>query len=1645
MWVGAATAVECRMRALPSWVKGFVYSFLCIFTLAQTGFGQGPAAASAYGKLPLSFEPNQGQSGGATDFVARGQGYTLLLNSSATTLALHRPRPAGDRDRREAERGAMVFTAPPVALQLRLLGANVSAEAVAEDLLPGKSNYLIGNDRTHWRTNVANYGRVRYRGVYPGIDVVYYGNQRLLEHDFEVAPGADPRKIRLAFDGATSAEIAASGDLVLHVADGEVRLHKPLIYQQTPQGKREIAGGFKLRKHNNEVTFQVGDYDRSKALVIDPTLAYSTYLGGSSYDYGFGIAVDSGGNAYVTGYTGSTDFPGTAASFSGALCSGCSHVFVTKLNSTGTATVYSTYFGGNGHDYGQSIAVDSSGNAYLTGITGSSNFPLAGSAFQGTLNGFYNSFVTVLNAAGTGLLYSTFLGGSGQDWGYSIALDGGANPNIYVAGQSYSSDFPVVGTPISTAPPVLYHSNNGASSWLGGTNFPSLSVQMIAVDGGTPGSVYAAGWAIGVYKSTDGGNTWAPTALTRTYVQSHALVIDPTTTGTSATLYAGNGSTVYRLTSGGSTLASFNVGACCANALALNPNNSAQLYVGTSSQGVWVSSNANGASPSFTQLTTTGLIISPYTTPPSINALAVDKTTGALYAGTSRGVFQLPAGGTSWNAFSNGLPSSTYIYALVEDASSNLYASNYSTLYTTSTASAAWVSISGSGSSALPYGSTNVAVDPLVAGTIYAGGYNGLFKTTNGGATWALSNSGVQQKLINALAVDPVNSINVYVGTQNIMAFVAKFSAAGSAIYSAQYGGMGDTWSDAGAADSSGNFYVGGYTDATGIPGPLVGQTTFPGTFTGSVSGFLVKINSTGGVAYDRYLGGSMWDYVAGVAVDGSGNVYLTGESDSTDFPVTASAYQSTNKSGGTAFLTKIDPTGANLLYSTFLGGTYYEYGNAIALVNANGRVAIAGETYSTDFPTVNAKQPFNAGSNDGFYAQFDTTLSGAASLLYSTYLGGSSYDYPYALAIDSAGSAYIAGYTGSTDFPVTASALQTTLAGTTNQVDAFITKFQSTGHSSDLALTIAPSATTVAAGASYTYTITVTNNGPSTLGAPNVRISDALPSNLTLVSAGGTISSGGSFTCTPASGTGVPLLCNVGLLPNAASATLTLTVTAAVPAINPFPNTAQVSTDDDDPNPTNNSAATLVTVQALDDLMVTNATTAQQASGYSPTTLVDHTLATDWFNITNNGAGNAPGVTVTIPVPAGVTFNGSGNSTPCTLSSSTVTCSVGTIAAGATSPVLFRWTPTAPGTVTITATVSSSQVIDSNPANNSAFWTTTVNPAVDLSITAALSSVNVPVGGSAAIALTIRNLGTDTATSPSVTTTLPAGMSYVSFSSSSTGVSCSVDGPVFCSLPNLAPNANLTVTIFATAVLQGTYSATSSVSFSGTDTNTSNNTATTLVTFTGGLNSSLTTLLTDYETSTLQAYSGYPNPAPACCGQPTQVGANPSNVEIAPNGRLAFTGNVNGSYISVVDLTIQAEIARIRDVGGWSIAITSDGQKLVSVSSNRDELDVVDIATLAADQDQPRPHGRRRRGGQRHRSVLTGCGRISGVYRQHLRPGDRGEFRQPGFAGHYNRGRYGRFARASRRPPGRCHSRRQHGCRLRSSEVRRFGARLPD
>lgn len=417
------------------------------------------AWASGYGKLQLSFEANQGQTDARVQFLSRGHAQTLFLTSTEAVLRT----------------GHDVF-------RMKLAGANPASKAEGAELRAGKSNYFIGNDPAKWRTGVAQYGRVRFAEVYRGIDLVYYGADGQLEYDWIVKPGADASKIRLQFDGVEKMRVDANGDLVLETASGEIREKKPVVYQA-----REIAGRYVIR--GREAAFEVGPYDRGKQLVIDPVLAYSSYLGGSGNDWGTGIAVDSAGNAYVTGLTESTDFPLSHAFQSTNPPSTdesetSDDAFVAKVSADGSTLIYSTYIGGTGADSANAIAVDASGDAYITGTTESTDFPLSNAFQSKNLGVFGNSFVTKLNPAGSALLFSTYLGGDQSDVGYGIAVDTAGN--AYITGNTNSDNFPLV---------------NAIEGKTSADTFPSAFLTKMSADGST--LLYST--YLGGYKGQDIG------------------------------------------------------------------------------------------------------------------------------------------------------------------------------------------------------------------------------------------------------------------------------------------------------------------------------------------------------------------------------------------------------------------------------------------------------------------------------------------------------------------------------------------------------------------------------------------------------------------------------------------------------------------------------------------------------------------------------------------------------------------------------------------------------------------------------------------------------------------------------------------------------------------------------------------------------------------------------------------------------------------------------------------------------------------------------------------------------------------------------------------------------------------------------------
>ncbi len=406
--------------------------------------------------LPLNFELNRGQTNQRVKFVARSEGYVFFLTATEAVMALDNPvahrKGKENLDVRDAKNATEEKARPPRSIvRMKLEGANPASEIEGLDELSTRSNYFAGADPSAWRTDIPNYTRVRYSQVYPGIDMVYYGDERRLEYDFIVAPGTDPDIIEIAFRGIQDFEISRMGDVVLHTQQGDVRQSKPTAYQEVNGVKEEVPVSY-IPKNGHGVGFQLGAYDPSRPLIIDPVLVYSTYLGGSGFDQGYAIAVDSLGNSYVTGQTAAIDFPTTTGAFQTEYGGG--DAFVAKLNPAGNELVYSTYIAGAS---GNGIAVDSAGNAYITGDAGPLRFPTTAGAFQTVPTG-YDAFVTKLNPTGSALVYSARFGGNLDDFSRAIALDG--NGNAYITGWT------VCRTTICTFPTV----NAFQPNFAGGNN-----------------------------------------------------------------------------------------------------------------------------------------------------------------------------------------------------------------------------------------------------------------------------------------------------------------------------------------------------------------------------------------------------------------------------------------------------------------------------------------------------------------------------------------------------------------------------------------------------------------------------------------------------------------------------------------------------------------------------------------------------------------------------------------------------------------------------------------------------------------------------------------------------------------------------------------------------------------------------------------------------------------------------------------------------------------------------------------------------------------------------------------------------------------------------------------------------------------------
>jgi len=770
----SATPVNFNMNR-----RAKINLFLKSLALASglAAFSTSARTAAALGDMPLYFEANS-----SSQFSACGNDSQFLISPVSSQIVL----------RKNASEMATV--------QMHLVGSNPSAQIYGDAEMSGKINYLTGNNPAQWRSGVPIFSKVRVAEIYPGINLVYYGNQKRLEYDFNLAPGINPDSIAIHFVGADKISVNTQGELILKVGDGEIRQPAPVVYQAVGGERKEISGGYKIVDANT-IAFTVANYDHALPLVIDPTIAFATYFGGTTGETAWSVALNpTDGSIYVAGQTFSkrfytndpdafdtdTNVPFSTdgayqENYNGGKYTG--DAFVAKFDSTGTILDYLTYLGGTGDNAAYGIAVDTNGYAFVTGFTDAANFPVT-NAIPGhaTISGkidknvkLYPSdvFVAELDTNGSDLIYSTYLGGEGADSAYGIALD--SSDNAYITGFTYSTNFPV-----------------------------------------------------------------------QNALQNHLA---------------------------------------CKNSFYYNAN-------------AFVSEITNGG--------------------------------GAL-------VFSTYLGGTNYEmGKSIAVDSSNYVYVTGFTASTNFPVRNY--------ISQIFTNLVGTNSH-------------LFDGHLLNGSVNKLNAASD--------------------------------------VFVTKYFPSGTNyVYSTLLGGTNNDGANSIAVDGSGAAYVTGWTVSTNFPntvGTNVIASHFTNTFFITTNVFLTKITNgigtSAGIDYSVVFGGNASDVGYGVAVDTNGDAFVTGFTDSTNFPTTTNCLTNTNLADGRvwigstnsvtlakkakvfpsdAFVTAFNSDCSALLYSTYLGGSGNDYGYGIA-VDSMTNVFVVGQTTSTNFPTLNASQSFRNGTNDTF------------------------------------------------------------------------------------------------------------------------------------------------------------------------------------------------------------------------------------------------------------------------------------------------------------------------------------------------------------------------------------------------------------------------------------------------------------------------------------------------------------------------------------------------------------------------------------------------------------------------------------------------------------------------------------------------------
>ncbi len=904
--------------------------------------------------LPFAFEENQGQAASGA-FLARGKGYRIALASDSAEMS---------------------FGVSP--LTMRLMNANRRSKGEGNAKLPGFVNYIRGTDPDKWKHDIATYQKVRFRNVYPGIDVVYYGNQGQLEFDFIVAPGSDPGAILLDFDGAGKLKIDAGGNLAATVEGSELRIRTPVIYQEVAGVRKPVVGRFHL-EGNHRASFQLASYDKLQALIIDPTIVYSTVVGGSGVDYGASVAVDSTGNIYMTGTTSSNDFP-----LHGAVqtTNGGSNIFITKLNPTATSVLYSTYLGGNGADVPSGIAVDSSGDIFVAGYTNSSNFPQS-NALSYTVSAGLRGFVVKMNASGSALTYSTYLGGSGtgSDRVLGLALD--ATGIAYVTGSTTSTTFPTTTGAYSGTLPgssagvfsssalfltkfnasgslLTYSSLIGAgegdsvaidsvgAAYVTGfiTSLPSQTALVFKMNPAGTAQVYST--SLGSTSFEDGRNEHGrsiavdSTGLAYIAGDTNSAVFPVTSNAAQNVLGGGHDGFFVKVNAAGSSLYStylggrnddFPKGVALDNSgniviagVTSSPNFPVSLALQNAMGGNVISLLSYNSSTQTWQASDSGFL-------GVAQAVSSNPSTGSIVVGTDSGTYRSLDNGATWSRTS---AFSLSHIARAPSLPATLFGLSLTDVYRSTDDGVTWVD-QMSVASLPPLG---LAIDPTNPAIVSIYGYNALLRSTDSFQTF--TSSPIPYPIF-AIAAAP-GSPSVILSIQNSSIqnnFLSRSVDSGTTWTASSIAGSGLS-QDPNALGTVYVFGSGAFLSKSTDSGVTWTQIPTPSVVTklAIAQGNSAKLYAvTAGGVIISSDSGSHWSTPAQGL--GSAPVVAITASASTAFAL--------EPLSSTGFITKLNPAGTAFVYSTFLGGTASDYLTSVA--TAGSDAVVTGYTSSVNFP----------------------------------------------------------------------------------------------------------------------------------------------------------------------------------------------------------------------------------------------------------------------------------------------------------------------------------------------------------------------------------------------------------------------------------------------------------------------------------------------------------------------------------------------------------------------------------------------------------------------------------------------------------------------------------------------------------------------